>query len=76
MTIEEDSILFLEGHIDTTFKEIFGKYLINKVDWLPYGVGNPNVMSAYATLLNTTEINTPSNIIVLFPPFNPNKEGK
>ena len=76
MTIEEDSILFLERHIDTTFNAILSKFVVNNIDWLSCGDNKDPVLRPYATLMEVLAPHKKSNLIVLFPPFNPNKESK
>ena len=68
MTIEEDSIQFLEKQISDNYKEIFDKYLINNVDWYE---GEDSIRPV-ADLIDLDN-NKISNLIVLFPPFKINK---
>ena len=58
MDIEEQSIEFLEWHIEHSFGKLCEKYVIENVDWLEEG----EVKRAYAKLFHT-------NITLLFPPF-------
>ena len=68
MTIEEESIEFLEYQISNNFKELCNRYLIESVEWLE----NPldNELRPYARL---NKRNKQSNLILLFPPFNTKK---
>ena len=69
MTIEEESIEFLENQMERNYKEICSKYLIESVEWLE----NPldNELRPYARL---NKRNKESNIILLFPPFHITKK--
>ena len=75
MTIESESIEFLEWHITHKYKEIFDKYLINDVEWLDFEGGARPI--AHIMEATTNKI---VNIIELFPYFNPssnpNKKDK
>tara|TARA_B110000196_G_C20961638_1_gene574273 strand:+ start:235 stop:453 length:219 start_codon:yes stop_codon:yes gene_type:complete len=69
MTIEEESIQFLESQISNNYKEIFDKYLIYNIEWLEFEHGT-------RPIANIKEATTDklSNIIVLFPYFNPSAD--
>lgn len=69
MTIEEESIEFLENQMERNYKDICSKYLIESVEWLE----NPldNELRPYARL---NKRNKESNIILLFPPFHITKK--
>jgi|TARA_R110000824_G_scaffold158531_1_gene332501 hypothetical protein len=69
MTIEEESIQFLESQISNNYKEIFDKYLINNVEWIELEQG----MRPVAHIMEATT-NKLVNIIVLFPYFNPSTD--
>ena len=69
MTIESESVEFLEWHISNKYKEIFDKYLINQMEWMDM-LDSSNELRPYA-LIKDAETNKVSNIIVLFPPFKP-----
>jgi len=64
MTLEEQTIHFLETQIEKNYKDICDKYLIESVEWLE----NPldNELRPYARLI---ESNKRLDIILLFPPF-------
>jgi len=64
MTIEEESIEFLENQMEKNYKDICSKYLIESVEWLEYA--DKNELRPYARL---NKRNKESNIILLFPPF-------
>ena len=66
MTIESESIEFLEGHITNKYKEIFDKYLINNVEWLEFDEGARPIAH-----IMEAQTNKPVDIIVLFPYFYP-----
>jgi len=68
MTIEEDSIQFLEKQISDNYKEIFDQYLIDNIEWENCADG----IRPIAELIDTNN-NQISNLIVLFPPFKINK---
>ena len=69
MTIEEESVEFLESQISTNFKDLCDRYLIESVEWLE----NPLdfELRPYARL---NKRNKQSNLILLFPPFYTNKK--
>ena len=69
MTLEEQTIHFLETQIEKNYKDICDKYLIESVEWLE----NPldNELRPYARL---NKRNKQSNLILLFPPFYTNKK--
>lgn len=69
MDIEEESIKFVEEHMDTTFKEIMGAYIVKDLYWID---NEPNNIRAIANMFHP-ENNSLNNLIVLFPPFNVNK---
>jgi hypothetical protein len=69
MTIESQSVEFLEWQITHKYKEIFDKYLINEVEWFEFDEG----ARAIAHIMEATT-NKPLNIIVLFPYFNPSSD--
>jgi hypothetical protein len=56
--IEDESVKFVQGHIDAHYKELFSKYVIKEIYWVQLEV-DPR---PYATLID-------SNIIALFPPW-------
>ena len=64
MTIEKESILFLEMQMESNFKEIFNEYLINNMEWIEVKDG----MRPYTTLIDLTTGKT-SNMLVLFPTY-------
>ena len=64
MSIEKDSILFLEMQMESNFKEIFNEYLINNMEWIEVEDG----MRPYTTLINLTTGKI-SNMLVLFPTY-------
>ena len=64
MTIEKDSILFLEMQMESNFKEIFNEYLINNMEWIEVDDG----MRPYTTLIDLTTGKI-SNMLVLFPTY-------
>tara|TARA_R100000664_G_C2696950_1_gene98803 strand:- start:512 stop:718 length:207 start_codon:yes stop_codon:yes gene_type:complete len=64
MTFEEESISFLENHIDNSFNAIMRDRVIQEIEWLE----QPNYRPiAYMY----DENDKPSNLICLFPPFFP-----
>jgi len=69
MSIEEESIKFLENHLETSFVELMGRFALDKIEWLEYPALRP-----IGFVLNAD--GSRSNIICLFPPFVPNKEIK
>ena len=66
MTIESESVEFLEWHITHKYKEIFDKYLIDNVEWFEFEDGARPV--AHIKEATTDKL---VNIIVLFPYFYP-----
>ena len=65
MTIEEDSVEFLQKHMDTSFAHLMGKFVVDEIEWLEWDELRP---IARLRDLKDNKI----NIICLFPPFNPN----
>ena len=61
MEIEEQSIEFLNAHIESSFDELMGEYVIESVEWME---GADGAHRAYAPMMK-------SNIVILFPPFFP-----
>ncbi len=64
MTFEEESIKFLEDHIDNSFADIMSGQLMDSLEWLE----QPNYR-AFAYMCDNDE--KPNNLICLFPPFIP-----
>lgn len=58
MGIEEESIEFLEWHIDHSFSKLCERYVIEDIKWIEQGQDK----HAYADLFHT-------NMVLLFPPF-------
>jgi len=69
MTFEEESIKFLEDHIDNSFAHIMGNQLMDNLEWLEQPEYRP-----FAYMCDHDE--KPSNLICLFPPFIPSKGWK
>ena len=66
MTMEKESVQFLEEQISTNYKEIFDNYLINDVEWFEFEEGARPIAH-----IMEAQTNKPLNIIVLFPYFSP-----
>ena len=64
MTFEEESIEFLENHMDHGFAHILSGYLMERLEWLEQPEYRP-----VAYMCDNHE--NPSNLICLFPPFIP-----
>jgi len=65
MDIEEESIKFIQEHMDTTFKEIMHTYIVKDLYWMD---DDPNNIRAIANMF-CPENNLLNNLVVLFPPF-------
>jgi hypothetical protein len=65
MDIEQASIEFLDKHVETTFKEIMGEYVIDNLYWIDE---EPNKARAIAEMTNIIDSSI-NNLVVLFPPF-------
>lgn len=65
MSIEEESVKFVEEHMDTTFKEIMSMYIVKDLYWID---DDPNNIRAIANMFSP-ENNSLNNLVVLFPPF-------
>lgn len=65
MDIETASIEFLDKHIETTFKDIMGEYVIENLYWIDE---EPNKARPIAEMTNMIDPNI-NNLVVLFPPF-------
>jgi len=68
---EDQSVLFLEDHIENSFGHLMSEYIIKDLDWFEVSDGTAR---AIATLADPTATDMRSNIICLFPPFYPNNE--
>ena len=64
MTFEEESIEFLEKHIDYSFPHIMSGQVMESLEWLEQPEYRP-----FAYMCDHDE--KPSNLICLFPPFIP-----
>ena len=64
MTFEEESIEFLEKHIDTSFIHIMSDRVMDSLEWLEQPEYRP-----FAYMCDKDQ--KPSNLICLFPPFIP-----
>ena len=69
MSVEEDSVAFLQNHIETSFSDLLSHFIITKIEWLDGDKPRP------IAFLKDKESNK-SNLICLFPPFIPNKKIK
>jgi len=69
MTIEEESVQFLQDRIDSDFSDLLSHFVIAEIEWLDGAEPRP------IAFLKDKELNK-SNLICLFPPFIPNKEIK
>ena len=69
MSIEEDSIAFLEKHIDASFPALLNEFIIERIEWLEFTELRPIAFL-------TDNKGNKSNLICLFPPFDINKEIK
>ena len=65
---EDLSVAFLQEQIETDFKYIFEHYLITDIDWF-----EGEEIRAIGYLTDPQDTNKKIDIIVLFPPFDPNK---
>ena len=65
MDTEEESIKFLQEHMDTTFKDIMHTYIVKDLYWMD---DDPNNIRAIANMFHP-ENNSLNNLVVLFPPF-------
>ena len=69
MSIEEDSIAFLEKQMDENFSEIFEQYVVEDIVWDDFGMSGQR---AYCHFVHPYPPDGKSNIIALLPPFYPN----
>ncbi len=69
MSIEEDSIAFLEKQMDENFSEIFEQYVVEDIVWDDFGMSGQR---AYCYFVHPYPPDGKSNIIALLPPFYPN----
>ena len=67
MTIEEESIQFLQDRIDSDFSDLLNHFSIKGIEWLEWNELRP------IAFLEDKKGNK-SNLICLFPPFIPTKE--
>ena len=64
MSGKDDGIEYLEYHIENSFPEIMGDYIIEDIIWETMG----KEIRAIAYLIDPSE-NRPSSLVVLFPPL-------
>tara|TARA_B100002019_G_scaffold88104_1_gene76354 strand:- start:22181 stop:22399 length:219 start_codon:yes stop_codon:yes gene_type:complete len=69
VSIEEDSIAFLEKQMDENFSEIFEQYVVEDIVWDDFGMSGQR---AYCYFVHPYPPDGKSNIIALLPPFYPN----
>ena len=67
MTVEEESIEFLQTQMETGFQHLMSTMLVDEIEWLEF-----DELRAIARLKGVE--GERSNIICLFPPFNPNNQ--
>jgi len=65
MDIEQASIEFLDKHIETTFKDIMGRYMIENLYWIDEEPNKAHAIAEMVNILNPSD----RNLVVLFPPF-------
>ena len=66
MTNKDESVEFMEYHLDKSFKSIMADQIIQQMYWLDYSDHARAVAIMYDPLLPEDQ---DSNLIVLFPPF-------
>jgi hypothetical protein len=66
MDIGDQSVNFIEGHLDDKFRKIMEKQLIKDMYWIETEIGARCV----ATLFDVNDESS-NNLIALFPPFTP-----
>jgi len=77
MTFEEESIKFLENHIDHSFNSVMQTHTIENLEWLDgeelnyldREIGDPPEYRAFAHMQD--DDSKDDSLIVLFPPFIP-----
>jgi len=68
MTNKDESVEFMEYHLDKSFKPIMADKIIQQMYWLDYSDHARAVAIMYDPLLPEDQDN---NLICLFPPFQP-----
>ena len=68
MTLEEQTIHFLETQIEQNYKDLCSKYLIESVEWIEDD--DKDEIRPFAHLVEEEKL---SNIVLLFPPFDKSK---
>lgn len=69
MTIEEESVQFLQDCIESDFSDLFNHFIIKEIEWLEFDKPRP------IAFLKDNKGNK-SNLICLFPPFITNTSNK
>ena len=64
MSDKDDSVEYLEFHIENTFPEIMERYIIKDIEWETMG----GEIRAIAYLIDPSK-NSPSSLVALFPPL-------
>ena len=77
MTIEEESVQFLQDRIDSDFSDLLSHFTIKEIEWLGDVFTEDETLEEIRPIafLNDEEGNK-SNLICLFPPFTPTEEIK
>jgi len=70
MSDEDESVKFVQNHIDNSFSGIMDTQIIQEMFWLDYSDNARAVAIMYDPALPEDE---ECNLICLFPPFNSNK---
>ncbi len=71
MTDKDESVEFMEYHLDKSFKSIMADQIIQEMFWLDYSDHARAVAIMYDPHLPEDK---ECNIVCLFPPFNPTEE--
>ena len=71
MSDEEESVAFLQHHMENSFPDLMSNYLVLDIDWLEEYSGVDNGIRAIARLAPPLFPQQAANIICLFPPFFP-----
>lgn len=74
MDAEDESVKFLEEHIEESFGAIMEEFVIENLYWLEQGDHARAVAEMF--MLEDEDGETNRNLICLFPPFYPNKLDK
>ena len=73
VNIEEESVKFLEWHIENSFSDLMAQHIIVDMEWDEGHTKGEQWIRAIARLGETIDGEIVSNVLCLFPPFFPKR---